>query len=195
MGIASESKGLSCLFKCIVFEYHFSTYERKRYHFKGTSNYVPRARSQVKDIGDTKVKGPDPLNKKLKWRTYASTLSIINSNYYTGIDHDDLNKGCPHYYQDRVYIWVALCNQVVEVPGFLVTPSYGVVILTGAHGDNGGDDRQEQGGGSEEDKPGEAVVAVTLAIDAYPNYESSQNGTSELQCVHKPYLHSHALVE
>ena len=44
--------------------------------------------------------------------------------------------------------------------------------------DDIGEDGQEQCGGSEEDEAGDGVVAVPLAVGAYPNYDSSQDSFS-----------------
>jgi hypothetical protein len=44
---------------------------------------------------DTKIKGPDTLNKQLDWGTFVPTFFVIKGDYYAGIDHHDLNKKCP----------------------------------------------------------------------------------------------------
>jgi hypothetical protein len=89
---------------------------------------------------------------------------------------------------------LSLCSQPNQIL-FLHVIRCAVVTVPGAHGDNSGDDRQEQGRGSEEDKPGEAVVAVALAVDAYPTMIPARMALmTRSESIIKPYLLSHALL-
>jgi len=88
-----------------------------------------------------------------------------------------------------VFGWIAQCDQSRAGRIQVVDPmrDQGRDQYSAA-ADNCGNDRQEQSGGTEEDKTGDRVVMVVLAIGTYPNYESRHDGTGKKQRVHTPQL-------
>jgi hypothetical protein len=64
-------------------------------------------------------------------------------------------------------------------------------VLAGSDGHDVGYNGQEQYGGTHEEEAGQRMVAIAMAIGAYPDHESHQDGVPYQENIHSQHLPSH----